>query len=370
MMLGVNIIGPIFGEFGIGEDVRSLVQALLSLDIQINIFEYPKKGNFSKASYSFDQYCSNNLVFDINIFCIPIFEVFRFISEYGFSAFEGRYNIGYSPWELEKWPKQYQFMASYLDELWASSHHTFKAYEENLNVPIYLVPLIVELPSFNENLTASISLNIDQSKFNFLYVFDSNSTFARKNPHDAISAFQKAFWGHPEVVLVLKTMGYRQDNDELNRSLKDYSNIVLINDCLSRSELFSLYKACDAYVSLHKAEGFGRTIAEAMLLKKPVITSNYSGNVDFCIEKTAFLVQGDVKAIAPYAYPFWFENRWFFPDIESAKTQMLRCFNDSTLRSNITENAYQLISNTFSSQTISKLISRRLDDVFAKIKSH
>ena len=363
MINGVNIIGPVFGEFGIGEDVRSLAKALLHLNIDINIIEYPKKGNFAKARYSLEEYCSNDFKHQINIFCIPIFEIFRFISEHGFSGFDNKFNIGYSPWELETWPSQFKFMTSYLDEVWASSSHTFNAYSKSLDTPVYHIPLVVEPFEQDDFTQLKYNSKIDQSKFNFLYVFDSNSTYARKNPHDVVKAFKKAFLKNSEASLVLKTMNYQFDDAQLNIDLKDASNITLINECLSRGELFALYKACDAYVSLHKAEGFGRTIAEAMLLQKPVIVSNYSGNTDFCTSNTAFLVEGKLQEIDAYAYHFWYQNKWFSSELDSAASQMLECFENRKLRSFRVRNAYELISESFSIESIARKIRLRLINI-------
>lgn len=363
MICGVNIIGPVFGEFGIGEDVRSLSNAILSLNIPINIIEYPKRGNFAKASYSLKQFCSNEFKYPINIFCMPLFEIFRFISEFGLSDFDENYNVGYSPWELESWPNHFKFMANYLDEIWASSNHTFQAYKKQFNIPVSLIPLIVELPKQAQEPQLVHIPYLDKSKFNFLYVFDSNSTFSRKNPHDVTQSFQKAFSDRSDVGLILKTMNYQFDDKKLNSDLQNYSNITLINDCLSRANLFALYKACDAYISLHKAEGFGRTIAEAMLLKKPVIVSDYSGSRDFCTEETAFLVDGNLGAVDSYAYPFWFHNQWFYPNVESAANQMLLCFEKADLRAIKVQNAYQSICRLFSRKNISKEIKSRLIDL-------
>ncbi len=366
-MNGVNIIGPVFGEFGIGEDVRSLAGALLGLDIEINIVEYPKRGNFVNNRYPLRDFCSEEFKYDINIFCIPLFEIFRFVSEYGFSAFVKKYSIGYAPWELEVWPQTFSFMASYLNEIWASSEHTFYAYTKGLDIPVHAIPLIVEVPDKRLKSSLQLEPKIDDSKFNFLYVFDSNSTFARKNPYDVIKSFRKAFAERSDVSLILKTMNYHFENRDLNLHLENSVNIKLINECISRDDLLSLYENCDAYISLHKAEGFGRTIAEAMLLKKPVIVSNYSGNMDFCTSDTAFLVEGELKQLNAHDYPFWFFNRWFSPNIESASKQMLRCFNFPELREKITENAYQLISQSFSTQAVAKKIQCRLIEIHNKL---
>lgn len=360
MFKGINIIGPVFGEFGIGEDVRKLAQALLSLNLPISIISYPETGNFVEANRSLEDYVTNKFVYQCNIFCMPLIETYRFFSQYGLSEFESRCNIAYAPWELEDWPKEFSFFGALFDEVWASSLHTLNAYKKSLQQPIYRIPLIVENSDKSLLKELSQKIRIDRFKYKFLYVFDSNSTFSRKNPQDVIRAFQKVLNIYPDIALILKTMNYQYDDQEINKILEKNSNIILINDCLSRSELLGLYDICDAYISLHKAEGFGRTIAEAMLLKKPTIVSNYSGNTDFCTNETSFLVDGKLEKIAPYAYPFWQSNRWFSPDLDSAARQMLQCVSQPDTRSSKVEKAHRLISESFSNQAVSKKIDDRL----------
>lgn len=361
MFDGVNIIGPVFGELGIGEDVRSLAHAILALGLPISIVSYPNKGNFVESNRNLEEYVTNQFRYQCNIFCIPLLESYRFFAEHGLSNFEGRYNIGYAPWELESWPAEFAFFGSLFDEIWASSDHTVTAYQKSLDRLIHKIPLIIEPPELNDSSgPTSDRSHVDPLKFNFLYIFDSNSGLSRKNPHDVIVAFQQAFAGQPDVALVLKTMNYQYDDDRLNESIYHNPTITLLNNCLNRVELLSLYRECDAYISLHAAEGFGRTIAEAMLLNKPVIVSNYSGNLDFCTEKTSFLVEGSLEEIKPYDYIFWRDNRWFRPDLVSAASQLATCFKDESLRSAKVQTAHRLIKNSFSTPAIATQIQHRL----------
>jgi glycosyltransferase involved in cell wall biosynthesis len=126
---------------------------------------------------------------------------------------------------------------------------------------------------------------LPEKKFLFLYIFDFNSSVARKNPMATVQAFKQAFKPSDSTVgLVLKTMNTKPNNPEWQAFLKECQTdkrIQLITETLDRPEVLGLINACDAYVSLHRAEGFGRTMAEAMLLIKPVIATNYSGNIDF-----------------------------------------------------------------------------------------
>ncbi|PZV09188.1 MAG: hypothetical protein DCF32_02985 [Leptolyngbya sp.] len=367
MSYGVNIVGPVFGELGIGEDVRQLAHAILSLGIPISIINYPRTGNFAESNYhSLESYVTNRFSHNCSIFCLPLIESYRFFLEFGSAKFQNRYNIGYAAWELESWPVDFAFIGSLFDEIWASSAHTYQAYQANLKQPIYRIPLIVSIADSVSLENPSHFTNIDQSKFNFLYAFDSNSTFSRKNPWDAVIAFQKAFDQESHVSLVLKTMHYQNNDQELNKLLENNKNIVLINKCFSRLDMFSLYKACDAYVSLHKAEGFGRTIAESMLLKRPTIISNYSGNTDFCTKENSFLVDGKLEAVAPFSYPFWQGNRWFSPDLDSATAQMYKCFSNPSMRNSIVETAFQSIVSDFSIEKVRKDIYGRLSKILKR----
>lgn len=365
MRSGVNIIGPVFGELGIGEDVRQLASTILSLGIPISIINYPQIGNFSENPYSaLESYITNDFIHGCNIFCMPLVESYRFFSEYGCAEFQGRYNVGYAPWELEYWPTEFSFLGCLFDEIWASSSHTYKAFQEGLQQPVYQVPLVVDIPDLNLLEAERQDIQVDQVGFKFLYVFDCNSTFSRKNPHDVVLAFQKAFGQQEDVSLVLKTMHYKHDDQLLDAAIRGNQNITLINDCFSRSRLLALYKECDVYVSLHKAEGFGRTIAEAMLLRKPTIVSNYSGNVDFCTEETSFLVQGSLEEVAPFSYPFWRQNRWFLPDIDSAADQMVECFNHPSLRNAKARAALEFVRYNFSVEAVRETVGRRLSEIF------
>jgi glycosyltransferase involved in cell wall biosynthesis len=132
----------------------------------------------------------------------------------------------------------------------------------------------------------------------------------------------------------------------------------LIEDTLPREVLLDLYRACDAYVSLHRCEGFGRGIAEAMLLGKPVIATAYSGNLDFCTPDTALLVPATTRKVRPGDYPEAQGMDWAEPDVEAAAEAMRRCALAGWQPEGT---AVQRVADTYSAQQVGHNYRQRLE---------
>jgi glycosyltransferase involved in cell wall biosynthesis len=200
-------------------------------------------------------------------------------------------------------------------------------YKEATDKPVKLVPLAVSVARMKPYPRKHYGL--PEKKFLFLYIFDFNSSVARKNPMAAVQAFKQAFKPSDNTVgLVLKTMNTKPNNPEWQAFLKECQTdkrIQLITETLDRPEVLGLINACDAYVSLHRAEGFGRTLAEAMLLGKPVVATNYSGNVDFLIDGT-YPVSYKLVSVTENSYQ-WLDPQdeyvWAEVDINSASEQLV-----------------------------------------------
>jgi glycosyltransferase involved in cell wall biosynthesis len=202
----------------------------------------------------------------------------------GATVFDSYRNIGWWPWELAVFPKAWRpYAFELVDEVWASSTFLEDMYKKSTDKPVKVMPLAVSVERMKPYPRKHYGL--PENKFLYLYIFDFNSSIARKNPLAAVKAFKSAFKSSDKTVgLVLKTM----NTDPNNVLWKSFVNecqtdkrIQLITETLDRTEVLGLINICDAYLSLHRAEGYGRTLAEAMLLGKPVIATNYSGNVDF-----------------------------------------------------------------------------------------
>ncbi len=327
---GVNLVGFAFGELGIGEDLRMAAQACEQAGIPFKVLNIDPGQHLRQA----DRLVAGHVVDDaaalphaVNVFCLTGFDTLRVYAEKGPALFEGRYNIGWWPWELPVWPRRWSAAFSVVDEVWAATRFTQEMFSASTDKPVTLMPLPVSVARMKK--TSRRALGLPARRFLFLYVFDFNSYLARKNPLAVIDAFQRAFpAGDDSVGLVLKTMNSRGSNpawDEFTQRCEADPRIVLLQRTLDREVVLGLVNACDAYVSLHRSEGFGRTLAEAMLLGKPVVGTGFSGNADFLTSDTGYPVKWKKRAVAVGEYPF-VENDdgawWAEPDVSHAARQM------------------------------------------------
>jgi glycosyltransferase involved in cell wall biosynthesis len=360
---GVNLYGFAYGELGIGEDLRMAVACCEAGNIPYHVVNVDA-GNIRQADQllkgkTHDLHSKELPPYRNNLFCMPAFDTAsRIFMQKGASAFEGYHNIGWWPWELSVFPKAWQPHAFKLvDEVWASSTFLEEMYKRSTDKPVHLVPLAVSVDRLKKHPRKYYGL--PEKKYLFLYVFDFNSSVARKNPMAAVNAFKQAFPQTDKTVgLVLKTMNTNPNNPEWQAFLKeckDDKRIYLLNETMDRSDVLGLIECCDVYVSFHRAEGFGRTIAEAIILGKKVIATNYSGNIDF-IEFTT-PINYHLNKIDSFDY-FWIDDndimaKWANVDLADASIAMSKS-RITPLRSNL---SYE----KFSVHKISKILSNNLN---------
>lgn len=328
---GLNIYGFAYGELGIGEDLRMAVECCEASGIAYHVVNVDA-GDARQADLHLKGKVSDGTElppYNTNLFCLPAFDtVSRVFMQKGAAVFEGYRNIGWWPWELAVFPKAWKpYAFELVDEVWASSTFLEDMYKLATDKPVKLVPLAVSVARMKPYPRKHYGL--PEKKFLFLYIFDFNSSVARKNPMAAVQAFKQAFKPSDNTVgLVLKTMNTKPNNPEWQAFLKECQTdkrIQLITETLDRPEVLGLINACDAYVSLHRAEGFGRTLAEAMLLGKPVVATNYSGNVDFMQNELAHPVEFRLIDLDNSAYQWVSEAdiaQWADCENISAATQL------------------------------------------------
>ena len=115
--------------------------------------------------------------------------------------------------------------------------------------------------------------------------------------------------------------------------------VLIINSYMPREQLHSLLSECQTYISLHRSEGYGLTLAEAMSLGKPVIATAYSGNMDFMNERNSILVPYEMVTVGNDAFPYPEDSHWAQPDIDFAANAMRELSSDESIRSRIGEQA-------------------------------
>jgi glycosyltransferase involved in cell wall biosynthesis len=359
---GLNIYGFAYGELGIGEDLRMAVECCEVAGIPYHVVNIDAGNNRQADMHLADKIKELALdelpPFNTNLFCLPAFDtVSRVFMEKGAKVFEGYRNIGWWPWELSVFPKAWRpYAFELVDEVWASSQFLYEMYKEATSKPVKLVPLAVSVDRMKPYPRKHYGL--PDKKFLFLYIFDFNSSVARKNPTAAVRAFKQAFEPKDNTVgLVLKTMNTKTNNIEWNSFLAECQadkRIYLLKDTLNREEVLGLVNTCDAYLSLHRAEGFGRTLTEALILGKPVIATNYSGNVDFNVYTNVYPCEYKLELINTNQYQ-WIDQsdyaKWAEVSVESAKNNILkvRLLNNKSITNNnyffLTSNVARKIKN-------------------------
>ena len=332
---GVNLIGYVFGQLGIGEDLRMAARAMLAANIPFTLIDFPPGKDIPQNDRTMAEYVSNEGEYAINIFCMTALEHGRYYAEQGKHQIEGRYNIGYWPWELSVWPEEWRDLTRLVNEVWVSTQHTYDALVSVSDVPVHIMPMAVELGEISTLGTRDQTrehFRLPQNATLFCFSFDLNSSIHRKNPQACVNAFLNAFpitsFNNDQVGLVIKAHKPKRRHiawEKLKQLAARDGRIHIIEVTLSRPDLLALYQCCDSFLSLHRAEGFGRGIAEAMQLGLHVITTGYSGNLDFCHPPYVDLVNYKLVKVKKEQYPFAKHQVWAEVSVQHA-AELMRSF--------------------------------------------
>jgi glycosyltransferase involved in cell wall biosynthesis len=355
----VCLVGYPRGEFGLGEDVRLLRAALDQAKITNVVINapWPISARQSIDEPSVDASIAN-FDCDVMFYVMPPFDTVTLLTKMGVSAFSARRKIGFWQWELDRFPVQAKLAMHLVDEIWCHSEHTAKAFRAATDKPVVKVPLPVFVPE--PRLVPRTFFGLPTDAFVVFTSFDGASSIARKNPLAAILSFEQAFpRGGIDARLIVKAMNTQNDSlwRECLRKASIDQRIVVIDDVMDRSAYFELLRNCDAVLSLHRAEGFGRLMAEAMALGIPVIASRYSGNLDYMTDENSWLIDGELIALFPGDYAFHQHQEWFEPSIAEAARALRECAADprdrrrrATLGMNVVVEKYNLVTcgNTYS----------------------
>lgn len=320
---GVNVVGHLFGQLGIGEDARCASRALADARVDHCVIDFPAGPDVETMPHAYPAEVVDAPVYPLNLLVMTGMETLRLFCERGAQLFQGRHTIGLWPWELPLWPRELEFCFALVDEVWAISGHVRGAYELASPVPVVHMPPSVMVEPVEGNRER---FGLPGGKFVFLTYFDALSSFHRKNPVAAIRAFREAFPDDDSVRLVVKVMRGAADGarmDELHAAAKADPRLIVIDAVLARDELLRLLASSDCLVSLHRAEGFGRSLAEAVLLGRKVVATYWSGNVDFALAGNQLLVEADMVGVPAGYYP-WADGQYWAEPRRSAAVEALR----------------------------------------------
>lgn len=363
---GLNILGYINKQFGLGEGVRSNIRSVAAANIPYAVNDF--KGQISKdiLNENLDGLVlSEDNPYKINLIQINVDNFDKVLNTSKPEYFAGKYNIGFWAWELDNFPTHFQSYIDMLDEIWVPSNFCVNAISKVSTKPVLRFMHSIEIPEVDFE-KEDFSLPTD--KLIYLTMFDYHSSVHRKNPYATINAFRNAFGKNSkEATLVIKTslgLEFPEVKSRLKDFVKNDSSIIIIEEILSREKLYGLMKISDVYVSLHRSEGFGLTMAEAMALQKPVIATAFSGNTEYMSLQDSFLIPYKlIPTDGNYIYPE-LHNTWADADINAASQVMRELADRPELRVEIGLKAKTAIDQTLSPIIIGTRIKERLDYIY------
>jgi glycosyltransferase involved in cell wall biosynthesis len=302
---GVNFYSPIEVVSGLGSAARGYLAALRAVAIPVAVV--PVHELFFHQSAAGITERRQRPRYPIALVHISADAVHRFLHFHARTFARARYKIGIWVWELPAFRDEWWSELRHFDEIWVPSTFCQRAVQAMTAKPVIVMPHVVTASDATPSGWRE-KLRNGGDEFVFLYMFDASSLVARKNPHCLVDAFEAAFSAHDRVRLVLKVSNADSDKEfsrYLDALVERDPRCVVLRQTMATHELASLIRAADCYVSPHRSEGFGLTVAEAMALGVPVIATDYGGTADFVTEEVGFplryrLVEVD-RDHGPYA---------------------------------------------------------------------
>ncbi len=358
---GVNVVGYFRSELGTGEAARQMVSALDAT----GILSLPVHGQtipLNRQNHPYETATPEQAAFPVNLICMNADMLPEFARQAGAEFFARRYSIGLWFWEVERFPERWRDSFSLLEEVWAPTAHVASALSPLATVPVTTVRLPVA--PWPAEARSRAELGLDEDRVVYLFSFDYLSVPERKNALGTIAAFRAAFAGGEGAQLVIKCINSEHAPDYHARVLAAsaaHPDIRVIDGYLSPADNAGLHAACDCYVSLHRAEGFGLGMAEAMWHGKPVIATGYSGNLDFMTEANSLLVEHELVPIGPGFEPYPPDGVWAQPSVTHAAGHMRRVFDDRAFAVRLGATAAADIRRTHSPQAAGAILAQRLE---------
>jgi Glycosyltransferase len=360
---GINLIGNIKALSGLGQSCRLVANELQESGIDFSIYNYSQLGNVKEDDEKWDDRITLELPYNINVIHINPYEFGIAFAQLPSTVWDYRYNIAFWLWELEEFPDEWVPCISCLNEIWTPSEFISESLRKKTHIPVRTIPYSVNVLMKKEYDRSFFGLPADQ--FLYLMMYDSYSICERKNPKGAMEAFRKAFdKDNNKVGIIIKiNNAVKEDIQLIKEEMEDYQNVYIISETLNKDQVNSLIRCSDVLVSLHRAEGFGLVLAEAMLLGVPTIATNWSSNTEFMNHEVSCMVDYKLIELEQDMGPFKKGNRWADPDIIEASKYMKILYMDQEFYHRLACSAKKHIQSKLSMESAVKLIKERFSEI-------
>lgn len=327
---GVNILGYIRGQFGLAESARLYARALIESGMPVALVDLDLSLPHGWDDHTLDGFIGHAAPHGISIIIVNPDYLPQALAQVGEERLSGKYLIACWFWELERIPAPWLAAIEQVDEILVASKFIEDAFRRVTSKPILRVPL--PLSHIDDSGLQRSDFGLDENTYIFLCTFDFNSWMERKNPFATIEAFRRAFPDRDTQVqlLVKSSNGHRHAEkflDLLNAAAGDV-RIIVRDDLIDRAHVHALQRCCDAYVSLHRAEGFGLGLAECMGMGKPVVATGWSGNMEFMTTSNSCLCGFELVPVLDGQYLHAAGAVWAEASIDDAARHMRRLATD------------------------------------------
>ncbi len=358
---GVNVVGYLSAELGVGELGRQIIGGLQACEVPVHaVAEAPAA---HRAEHQYVSVTPDEARYPVNLLCVNADMLPTVRRRIGESWFRDRITIGFWSWEVLAFPETLWPSFDLVDEVWVHSRHIADALSGCSSTPVtqIRIPVVPDAPAKLDRKSLWLPDN-----YTFLFVFDYLSVFERKNPLGLISAFAEAFPPGSGASLVVKCINASHrpaEHDLLVADAERHPDIYVQEGYINAAEKNALLANCDCYISLHRAEGFGFTLAEGMYFGRPVIATGYSGNLDFMNVENSYLVDYDLVPIGPASDPYPADGQWADPDLDHAARLMREVFEDREKSREIGARGAADIRRTHSRNAAGATMRRRLEEI-------
>ncbi|HEY5798915.1 MAG TPA: glycosyltransferase family 4 protein, partial [Burkholderiaceae bacterium] len=360
---GINLVGYIAAELGLGEAARSLARACRAAGVPYAVTDVGyQSSNLQRDTWALEHAVPARQ--QIDLIYVNAAETAATVAHLAKRGEQGQYRIGFWHWEQPQLPRAHLAAFAHLDEVWVPSRFVHDAVAAVSPVPVHIVPHALEFAPTPGVTRAQFGL--PDGKLLALVMYDFHSYQHRKNPQAAIAAFRLAAQGRHDCALVVKTINsehHAQAYEELRAHLADLPDTAMLDRFMTRQEVWDLQSCCDMLISLHRAEGFGLGPAEMMYLGKPVVATGWSANMDFMTHENSMPVRYTLQPLRETIGAYEAGPDWAEADVGHAASCIARLLDDPQLRAQLGARAQQDVRAMLAPDAVGKRVAERLRSI-------